>query len=839
MLVTTDTRLSPVRSNWAGGRSAGTMRLSAGLRRVGCVAAAILISRAADASTVRLADAMLHRPYAVSLPLASAVGELSARTTRGSLPDGLKLEGLWIRGRPGKLGDYSFVLRVTDDIGQQVTATFAIRVVSPSAAKPAFVNLRLPACTTCVPYASSIVVEGGHPPYKFSIMQGRLPAGLSMDTRGTVTGTYESPETVGRDVSLGIRVTDELGQQVRGSVALPLRPNPWVLLELWPLVEGDDRITMPVAVLGRPYEFIPPHVGGYGELRWKLTGALPKGLRFALPTGALAGTPEVTGRFDVSVSISDTIGQRAQRDCRLVVLPGVPDPVTIHTDHLPIARLGEQYLALLEARGGVPPYEWQVVDTKLPGGMSFKDGWITGTPSRASVAGEYAVRVRVRDRTGGEDGPVELKLVVTRNDRFPAPTIPVKELPQATAGLPYGASVPVVGGLPPLSFKMVEAQIPPGLQMDGRGVLTGTPTEVGRHELHIVVMDALGQSTAGGDVTLGLKVNHPPPSDLAVSTRKLPVATIGTPYRVPLVASGGYPPYRWEVTAGDLPAWARLVEHGVLHGTPPAVGAVGTHGLTVAVADNRSSRVEGIALELRVAENPAFPPPRVACDNLPAAVVGAPYESMIPISGGMPPCRVDVQGEMPAPWLRMDSSGIVRGTPRGFGRWALQVRATDALGQRSPVTGVVLVAHEAAPTHLRIGRCSPASGIVGKLFAYQVPVSGGELPYTFLPAQPPPGIVFDAATGALSGVPTEPGRRVLDVVVRDGATPAATQAVKLEINIGAAREPADATYAAVAVVFAVLAVSTIATLIVVLVRERRKASQSSDEDAETTRRGSR
>ena len=70
---------------------------------------------------------------------------------------------------------------------------------------------------------------------------------------------------------------------------------------------------------------------------------------------------------------------------------------------------------------------------------------------------------------------------------------------------------------------------------------------------------------------LGL-VAAPATPSLAITSKKLPTATVGRPYAARLTATGGTRPVRWTRAAGALPAGVRLRSDGRLTGTPSAAG---------------------------------------------------------------------------------------------------------------------------------------------------------------------------------------------------------------------------------------------------------------------------
>ena len=80
---------------------------------------------------------------------------------------------------------------------------------------------------------------------------------------------------------------------------------------------------------------------------------------------------------------------------------------------------------------------------------------------------------------------------------------------------------------------------------------------------------------------------------LAVTTSRLPGATVGQSYSAPLVAQGGHPPYIWKLVPGSgvLPRGLKLHLHtGVISGVPRSRDA-GTPAFTVEVQDRNRTTV--------------------------------------------------------------------------------------------------------------------------------------------------------------------------------------------------------------------------------------------------------
>lgn len=115
-------------------------------------------------------------------------GGIDWQLRSGVLPPGLQLlpnlfnlYQISIAGTPTVAGNYVFVLRATDSLGNFTDKTFTLAVLgitnSPTQA------------TVGTPYSFQFTAAGGTAPYTFSVPPGHLPAGLSMSASGLITGT--------------------------------------------------------------------------------------------------------------------------------------------------------------------------------------------------------------------------------------------------------------------------------------------------------------------------------------------------------------------------------------------------------------------------------------------------------------------------------------------------------------------------------------------------------------------------------------------------------------------------------------------------------------------------
>jgi hypothetical protein len=92
----------------------------------------------------------------------------------------------------------------------------------------------------------------------------------------------------------------------------------------------------------------------------------------------------------------------------------------------------------------------------------------------------------------------------------------------------------------------------------------------------------------------------------AVTTRSLPVAVVGTPYRAQLSKNGGTDPARWTLVAGSFPAGLSLAEDGLIAGTVGEVASdPSSFAVTVVVTDAHGAEAAA-PLVLKACHHPPF-----------------------------------------------------------------------------------------------------------------------------------------------------------------------------------------------------------------------------------------
>ena len=170
-------------------------------------------------STTSLAPGTVDALYAGAVATQGGAAPLAWSVTTGALPPGLVLNPAngKITGIPTTAGTFSFTVQVKDSaLPTSQTATQALSITIATPAPLSITTSSLAAGVTATGYSGTLQATGGVLPYTWSLTNGQLPAGLSINTSGTITGT---PVLAGSS-TFTVQVADSEVDPVTGN------PNP-------------------------------------------------------------------------------------------------------------------------------------------------------------------------------------------------------------------------------------------------------------------------------------------------------------------------------------------------------------------------------------------------------------------------------------------------------------------------------------------------------------------------------------------------------------------------------------------------------------------------------------
>jgi large repetitive protein len=620
-------------------------------------------------------------------------------------------------------------------------------------------SVTLPAATGTVGVAynsgaSAVTISGGNPPYNNFSATG-LPAGLTMDSSGVISGTPTTATTA----TVVVTVTDSSG----GNGSYTSTASATLTIAAPTINLSPASGALPGGQAGVAYSQTFTSTGGVAPITYSAPpGDLPPGL--TLSGGVISGTPTATGTFNFTVTGTDSSGNAYTGSAAYSITVAAPT-ISVTTTTLLSGTVGVAYSDDVVATGGNTPYTFSVDTGALPIGVTLNtaNGRISGTPTEA---GSFPVTIRVTDATTG--GSYFATQAYTLVINAPTITLSSTSLPNATIAQAYsasGAPISASGGTSPYSY--AATGLPAGLTINAAsGVVSGTPTASGSFNFDVTATDS---STGAGAPFTGTRsytlVVGAPTIVVSPTNPVLTPVAAGVPVNTQFTAADGVAPYTYSVGAG-LPPGVTLSGDS-LTGTATAVG---TYTFTITAQD--SSTGAGPYTGQRTYTLNIGAPAITVSGSLPNGQSGVAYGShTLTASGGTAPYTFADSGNLPA-GLTLSSTGTLSGTPTEVGTFNVTISATDSTAGGSFLGSAAFTITIAAPS-LSVTTTSLPPMTAGAAYTATLAASGGTAPYqyelTTAPASLPAGLTL-AANGQISGTPTASGSFNFSIRVQDSTT---------------------------------------------------------------------
>lgn len=421
-------------------------------------------------TTTTLANGAVNESY--SATVAATGGTPSYSWSATGLPTGLSINAGTgaITGTPSASGSFTVNVTVTDSTMPTAMTTSKQFTVTINAAL-AISTSSLAGGTVNTAYSQSLAATGGTTPYTWSISAGSLPAGLSLSSAGTISGT---PTVIGTS-TFTVQVADAGGASITAVLSIVIAPAPLAI----------TTTSLPNGAVNETYNATLASSGGTPPVTWAVTlGTLPAGLALNASTGAITGTPTTPASSTFTITATDSTTPTAMTASKQFTVV-INAALAITTSSLANGTVGTSYSTTVVATGGTTPYSWSISSGALPGGLSLNSstGTISGTPT---TSGSFTFTVDVTDAgsvTVGASLGITVNVVPL--------VITSSTLPSGVQGSSYSATISTSGGTPPVTFAVTTGTPNAGLTLNAStGVISGTPTATGSSTFTITATDS-------------------------------------------------------------------------------------------------------------------------------------------------------------------------------------------------------------------------------------------------------------------------------------------------------------------------------------------------------------
>ena len=323
----------------------------------------------------------------------------------GKLPAGLSLNSSTgkISGTPTKAGNFTFTIKAKDKNGAAATKSFTVKVTQTTltGSIPATITRKASCLWT-------LKVSGGTSPYTFTVSGGKLPAGLSLNSK---TGKISGTPTKAGTYTFTIKAKDKNGAASSKSFTVKVTQT---------TLTGSIPATI---TRKASCSWTLKASGGTSPYTWSVSSEkLPDGLKLNASTGKISGTPTKAGIFTFTIKAKDKNGAAATKSFTVKVTQ------TTLTGSIPTTITRKASCSwTLKVSGGTSPYTWSVSSGKLPDGLKLKasTGKISGTPTKS---GSYKFTIKAKDKNGAASSKkFTVKVVQPKNSQA------LTEIPELSA----------------------------------------------------------------------------------------------------------------------------------------------------------------------------------------------------------------------------------------------------------------------------------------------------------------------------------------------------------------------------------------------------------------------
>jgi hypothetical protein len=256
------------------------------------------------------------------------------------------------------------------------SATAYVTVTTPPPPPLTITTTSLPAATSDIAYSDTLTAAGGAAPYFWSLSSGSLPAGITLQSAGSLSGTTSQSGTF----TLTAEVTDSSSPKLTSSKLLTLT--------VLSVVVTVTPATSTVASAGTEQFTAMVTNTSNVAVTWSASSG-------TISSAGLYQAPTVTVTTTATVTATSTADTTKTATASVTITAPPPPPLSITTTSLPGATASIAYSDTLTSTGGKAPYSWTLSAGSLPTGFTVESaGSLAGTTTQT---GQFNLTVEVTD----------------------------------------------------------------------------------------------------------------------------------------------------------------------------------------------------------------------------------------------------------------------------------------------------------------------------------------------------------------------------------------------------------------------------------------------------------
>jgi hypothetical protein len=375
-----------------------------------------------------------------------------------------------VTGTPTISGNTNVQIKVTDNSGHSATANLAVNIAPSSDPTPPTINDQTFNGTVGTALNVQIAATNAN---EYHVITGAMPSGLSLNTAsGAVNGI---PQTAGT-TTVTVQVKNGAGTAATANITFNMAGSS---------SSGSGPTIQDQTVTGTQGMAVQYQIVASGATAYYVIGNLmPYGLQLNQSTGAVTGTPTMSGTTNVQIKVTDASGNSALANLHVSIAPATnPNGPTI-SDQSFQGQVGTSMSAQIAATGATA---FQVISGSLPNGLTLDTttGMVNGMPQ---TTGTTTATVQVTDANGRSAHANVTFTIAPSSDPNP-PTIQNQTI-NGTIDMPMTAQIAATNAT---AYNIPIGRLVPGLRLDtATGILSGAPTVAGTTSVTVEVTNANG-----------------------------------------------------------------------------------------------------------------------------------------------------------------------------------------------------------------------------------------------------------------------------------------------------------------------------------------------------------